>query len=37
MTIDVPFTRSSEIVDLVWQRHPEAVSGGKEPSIPAFR
>jgi hypothetical protein len=34
--VDVPFTRSQEIVDLVKRRHPEAVSGGTEPTIPAF-
>jgi hypothetical protein len=36
MMVDVPFTRSQEIVDLVRRRHPEAVSGGTEPTIPAF-
>lgn len=36
MMMDVPFTRSQEIADLVQRRHPEALSGGMEPSIPAF-
>ena len=36
MMLDVPFTRSKEIADLVARRHPEAMSGGTEPSIPAF-
>lgn len=34
--VDVPFTRSREVADLVARRHPEALSGGMEPSIPAF-
>lgn len=36
MMVDAPFTRSKEIADLVVRRHPEAMSGGMEPSIPAF-
>jgi hypothetical protein len=36
MMVDVPFTRRQEISDLVQRRHPEALSGGAEPSIPAF-
>jgi len=36
MMVDVPFTRFREIVALVRRRHPEAVSGGTEPTIPAF-
>lgn len=36
MMVDVPFTRSKEVTDLVVRRHPEAMSGGMEPSIPAF-
>jgi hypothetical protein len=36
MMVDVPFNRSQEIVDPVRRRHPEAVSGGTEPTIPAF-
>jgi uncharacterized membrane protein YeaQ/YmgE (transglycosylase-associated protein family) len=36
MMVDVVFPRTQEIVDLVRQRHPEAMSGGTEPTIPAF-
>lgn len=36
MMVDVPFVRAGEIRDLVAQRHPEAISGGTEPSLPAF-
>lgn len=36
MMVDVPFARSQEIADLVRRRHPEAASGGTEPTIPAF-
>lgn len=36
MMVDVPFTRSKEVADLVVRRHPEAMSAGTEPSIPAF-
>src|SRR5262245_58284368 len=36
MMVDVPLTRIPEITKLVMQRHPEAASGGVEPSIPAF-
>lgn len=36
MMVDVPFTRSREVADLVVRRHPEAMSGGMEPTIPAF-
>jgi uncharacterized membrane protein YeaQ/YmgE (transglycosylase-associated protein family) len=36
MMVDVPFGRIQAIRDLVAQRHPEAVSGGTEPTIPAF-
>ena len=36
MMVDVPFTRTQAITDLVRKRHPEALSGGMEPSIPAF-
>ena len=36
MMVDVPMRRVQEISDLVAQRHPEAVSGGFEPTIPAF-
>jgi hypothetical protein len=34
--VDVPMRRLSEISQLVAHRHPEAVSGGFEPTIPAF-
>ena len=36
MMVDVPMRRTQEIRDLVVRRHPEAVSGGVEPTIPAF-
>lgn len=36
MMVDVPMRRVQEISDLVAKRHPEAVSGGFEPTIPAF-
>ena len=36
MMVDVPFNESREIVNLVRRRHPEAVSGDTEPTIPAF-
>jgi hypothetical protein len=36
MMVDVPISRVQEISDLIRQRHPEAVSGGFEPTIPAF-
>src|SRR5688572_23222602 len=36
MMIDVPMRRVQEICELVASRHPEALSGGVEPTIPAF-
>jgi hypothetical protein len=36
MMVDVPLGRVAEIRELVRRRHPEAVSGGVEPTIPAF-
>lgn len=36
MMVDVPMRRIQEISELVARRHPEAVSGGFEPTIPAF-
>jgi hypothetical protein len=36
MMVDVPMRRVSDICDLVARRHPEAASGGFEPTIPAF-
>ena len=36
MMVDVPMRRVQEISDLVVARHPEALSGGFEPTIPAF-
>ena len=36
MMVDVPMRRVTEISELVAGRHPEAVSGGFEPTIPAF-
>ena len=36
MMVDVPMRRLQEISELVARRHPEAVAGGFEPTIPAF-
>jgi hypothetical protein len=36
MMVDVPMRRVQEVCDLVRRRHPEALSGGFEPTIPAF-
>jgi hypothetical protein len=36
MMVDVPMRRVVEICELVARRHPEALSGGIEPTIPAF-
>ena len=36
MMVDVQMGRVQEISDLVARRHPAAVSGGREPTIPAF-
>ena len=36
MMVDVPMRRVQEICDLISRRHPEALSGGFEPTIPAF-
>ena len=36
MMVDVPMRRVQEISNLVSTRHPEAASGGFEPTIPAF-
>ena len=36
MMVDVPIGRAKAICELVSQRHPEALSGGFEHSIPAF-
>ena len=36
MMVDVPMRRVQELCDLVERRHPEASSGGFEPTIPAF-
>jgi hypothetical protein len=36
MMVDVPMRRVNEICELVARRHPEALSGGFEPTIPAF-
>lgn len=36
MMVDVPIRRVQEISGLVARRHPEALSGGFEPTIPAF-
>jgi hypothetical protein len=36
LMVDVPFGSAERITELVARRHPEAVSGGTEPTIPAF-
>ena len=36
MMVDVPMRRMQEISELVARRHPEAIPGGFEPTIPAF-
>jgi hypothetical protein len=36
MMVDVPLRRAQEVSELVNRRHPEAVAGGFEPTIPAF-
>ena len=36
MMVDVPMRRVQEICDAIAKRHPEAASGGFEPTIPAF-
>jgi hypothetical protein len=36
MMVDVPMRRMQEISELVARRHPEARSGGFEPTVPAF-
>jgi hypothetical protein len=36
MMVDVPMRRVREIGELVTRKHPEALSGGFEPTIPAF-
>ena len=36
LMVDVPFSQQASIVEIVTRRHPEAVPGGCEPTIPAF-
>jgi hypothetical protein len=36
LLVDVPYRRLGEITDMVARRHPDAVAGGVEPTIPAF-
>src|SRR5262249_3722780 len=36
LMVDVPLHQCERITELVTRRHPEAVSGGTEPTIPAF-
>jgi len=36
MMVDVPMSRVQQICELVSSKHPEAASGGFEPTIPAF-
>ncbi len=36
LMVDVPFSRAEELRNLIQKRHPEAIPGGTEPTIPAF-
>ncbi|HET7157720.1 MAG TPA: DUF1269 domain-containing protein [Burkholderiales bacterium] len=36
MMVDVPMRRAQEVSELIRRRHPEALAGGFEPTIPAF-
>jgi hypothetical protein len=36
LMVDVRFSEQARIVEIVKRRHPEAVPGGSEPTIPAF-
>jgi hypothetical protein len=36
LMVDVPFSQRERLTELVRRRHPEAVPGGTEPTIPAF-
>ncbi len=36
LMVDVPYSEQARIVEIVRRHHPEAVSGGSEPTIPAF-
>ena len=36
LMVDVPLHQCERITELVTRRHPEAVAGGTEPTIPAF-
>ena len=36
MMVDVPMRQTQEVCDAISKRHPEAASGGFEPTIPAF-
>jgi hypothetical protein len=36
LMVDIPLHHCNRISELVLQRHPEAVSGGTEPTMPAF-
>jgi len=36
LMVDVPYSRSETVTELVTRRHPEAVPGGTEPTIPSF-
>ena len=36
LIVDFPMSRSSEINSLVTSPHPEAISGGQDPIVPAF-
>jgi hypothetical protein len=36
MMVDVPLYKVAQVAELVQKRHPEAASGGVEPTMPAF-
>ena len=36
LMVDVPFSKFESVTELVLRRHPEAVPGGVDPTIPAF-
>jgi hypothetical protein len=36
LMLDVPMTRAADIREMVLRKHPEAVSGGREATVPAF-
>lgn len=36
LMVDVPYSQSDTVTELVTTRHPEAIPGGTEPTIPTF-